>query len=987
VGHEPSSFDPLVDRLPARYVVGIDLGTTNSAVSYVDTSRTPWEVETFLIPQLVAPGQSESLETLPSFHYQPAAGEGLGKSLQLGWSRDEPTHAVGLWAREEGGKRPGRQVASAKSWLCHSGVDRTAPLLPWQAAPDADRLSPVDVTARYLAHMRNAWDHAFPAAPLADQDLVLTLPASFDEVARELTVEAASQAGLPRVVLIEEPQAAFYAWVHKHRDSWHNLVTPGQKILVCDIGGGTTDFTLIRVRRGEAAVSPDAAQQSTAGHGAEVQFHRVAVGEHLLLGGDNLDLALAHLAERKLGTSSSLDPRQWDVLVRGCRRVKETLLGENPPEEVTVHLPAIGSKLLAGSLQITVRRQEVQDLLLEGFLPQARLDEVPQSRRSGFQEFGLPFAPDAAITRYLAHFLHTHRHAGDEVMEEGESTEREVTDSRHAARPDVILFNGGFFASPVLRSRLLKVVTNWFEDPHEPDWHPLVLDNEQLHLAVARGAAYYGMVRRGEGVRITANLARSYYVGVESDPPAAVCLVPGRTLPGEHIDLTGSTFSLAISQPVEFPLYVSSTRLTDTPGQYVEVSAEQMRELPPIRTVLRSRKRSETGSVPVQLHARLSEIGTMELWCNEVGTDRRWRLQFDVRMATQTDRAADSPTADPDGVLDEDSWQQCQSRLAAVFSPQGTDSPDGLMKRLAQALESDRQQWPPSLLRRIWEELMQWEAGRRRGPAHEARWLNLIGFTLRPGYGVAVDDWRVAETWRKVRGGLAFATPASRLESMILWRRISGGLTAGQQQALAEPLLASVRQWHRRAGRTSGPARSQGAGKKKGAGKDRRREPGGGNEVSQVWLLLGSLELIGVSSKLELGDRIVEMLGWEKQEALRSALIWTLGRLGQRAPIYGPLNTVVPVDQAKNWLRDLMRQDGSDRAIQLAVMQLARKTGDRYRDLDGTFRQEVLQWLEEVHSPPHLRELVEVGGNLDEDEQGQVFGESLPKGLRLQHPS
>jgi hypothetical protein len=962
VGQEPHSYDPLVDRLPSRYVVGIDLGTTNSAVSHVDTQKHPWQVDSFLIRQLVAPGQVEALETLPSFHYQPSEGEGHGGALHLPWSHDNYRSVVGAWARDEGGKRPGRQIASAKSWLCHSGVDRTAALLPWQAAPDVERLSPVDATASYLRHLRDAWNHHFPAAPLADQDIILTLPASFDEVARELTIEAAARAGLPRVVLIEEPQAAFYAWVYKHRETWHEQVTPGQKILICDIGGGTTDFTLIRVRR-----SPQFAESEKG-----VQFHRVAVGEHLLLGGDNLDLALARYVEQKLAPAQPLDPRQWDVLVRSCRRVKEVLLGDEAPDELGINLPAVGAKLLAGSLQVTVGRDEVCRLLMEGFLPRVGLTEAPQSRRSGFQEFGLPYAPDAAMTRYLASFLQTHRHAGAE--EEPGSGELAAT-HHPTARPDVVLFNGGFFASPTLRARLLEVLAGWFRDAEDPDWEPVVLDNEQLHLAVAHGAAYYGMVRRGEGVRITANLARSYYVGVESDPPAAVCLVPGRTLPGEHIELPGSAFSLAVSQPVEFPLYVSSTRLTDLPGQLVEINAEQLRALSPIRTVLRTKKRNESGNVPVTLHARLSEIGTMELWCSEIGSDRRWRLQFDVRTATQTDLSAGESSGETAGVLDERSWQQCEAILEGVFAPNGTDRPDGLMKRLASALESDRQNWPPSLLRRMWETLLGWEAGRRRSPAHEARWLNLVGFTLRPGYGMAVDDWRVAETWRKVRGGLAFGAAASRLESLILWRRIAGGLSAGQQQALAEPLFASVRDWHRRMSK---------GGRGKGKEKDKRREPGGANEASQVWFLLGSLELIAAPRKVELGEQIVDILKRGGQEGLRAALVWALGRLGEREPIYGPLNTVVPATTAAHWLTELMLQDGSDHAVQLAVMQIARRTGDRYRDFDDVTRREVLAWLAEQQAPEHLRQLVEAGGRLDEEEQGQIFGEALPKGLRLQ---
>ena len=389
---------------------------------------------------------------------------------------------MGFFARDQGTLVPGRLINSAKSWLCHQGVDRTAAVLPWHGAEEVERFSPVEVSARYLAHVRDAWNASFPREPLEKQDFVLTLPASFDEVARELTVKAAAVAGLPRVVLIEEPQAAFYAWIYAHQDDWERLVEPGQKILVCDIGGGTSDFTLIRVRRGE---------------GGKVQFHRVAVGDHLILGGDNLDLALAQYIEKKLADSAGsphpnplraptegwsgegtvdtvhkLEPRQWAVLVRTCRAVKETLLGPDPPERITVNLPGAGSRLIGGGLHMEVTGQEVRDLLVEGFFPRVALDAKPAGRRSGFQEFGLPFASDPAVTRYLAAFLTAHRHVAMEeadICTKGDSPNfgRIGTVPHDPARPDIVLFNGGVFESPLLRERLLEVIESWFNKSWE----------------------------------------------------------------------------------------------------------------------------------------------------------------------------------------------------------------------------------------------------------------------------------------------------------------------------------------------------------------------------------------------------------------------------------------------------------------------------------------------------------------------------------------
>ena len=927
---------------PSRYVVGVDLGTTNSAVAYVDTQQEKWTVTAFAVPQVVAPNQVENRPVLPSFHYQAATDELPAGALKLPWERKEKDYAVGVFARDHGAAVPGRLVSSAKSWLSHPGVDRTADLLPWHGAEDVDRLSPVEASSRYLAHLRDAWNDHFPEYPLAEQDLVLTLPASFDEVARELTVAAAAKAGLPRVVLIEEPQAAFYSWLHKHDEHWEMMVEPGQKILVCDIGGGTTDFTLIRVRRSETE---------------KVQFHRVAVGDHLILGGDNFDLALAQHVERKLMGEKKLSPRQWDALIRVARSTKERLLGSNPPEAVTLNLPGSGAKLLSGSLQVEITRAEVQQVLIDGFLPVAKLDDKPASRRSGFQEFALPYAPDPAITRYLAAFLTAHRHV---AMEDDEQP------AHDPARPDLVLFNGGVFESPDIQRRLLEVMQNWFRKD-DPTWSPQVLENTQLDLAVAQGAAYYGMVRRGQGVRIAAGLARTYYIGVESEPPQAVCLVPANAEPGQDVDLTQHTFQLLVSEPVEFPLHISSTRLTDLPGQLLEIDRHQMAPLAPIRTVLKTKRKDETGTVAVQLHARLTEIGTLDLWCSEREGPRSWRLQFDVRSATQTDKGQHAGEGEQAGVVDEQSWQQCQQELQNAFGPQGSEKPDGIMKLLASALGSDRWEWPPSVLRRIWETLIEFEDCRRRSASHEARWLNVLGFSLRPGYGVAVDDWRVAETWRVLASKLRHPTVACRTEWWILWRRISGGLSASQQRTLADPLLAGIRGLHRQL--TTG----------KGSG-DFHYE---GQEALEIWRFLGSLELLPVSLKMELGKMVVAI--WPKKKTLpfRPALTWTLGRLGARVPLYGPLNTVIPISTAETWLEFVLDHTGDTPLDHLCAMQLSRMTSDRHRDLSEKTGSRVLGWLERNSASPHLLELVSTVRPLASTEQAQLFGDSLPKGLRL----
>jgi molecular chaperone DnaK (HSP70) len=922
-----------------RFVVGIDLGTTNSALAFVDTLEADdWRVRDFPIPQLVAASTIEPREVLPSFHYDAAPGEFPPGALKLPWSAGDPNHAVGFFARDHGASVPGRLISSAKSWLCHPGVDRTAGLLPWHGAPDAQRLSPVEASARYLLHLRQAWDHAHPEHPLASQDVILTVPASFDEVARELTVQAAVKAGLANVVLVEEPQAAFYAWLHDHRDRWERQVQPGQIILVCDVGGGTSDFTLISVRRGE---------------GDKIQFHRIAVGDHLILGGDNLDLTLAHHVERKLGLDR-LDPRRWGMLVRLCRSAKETLLGKDAPDKLTLTLPGGGSRIIGGATQIPLTKKETIEVLVDGFLPHVPLDAKPSTRRSGFQEFGLPYAADPAITKYLGAFL-----------------------TAHSARPDIVLFNGGFFESPILTQRLLEVLSSWFTlsgSPQPQPWRPIVLPNPRLDLAVARGAAHYGMVRRGRAQRIAGGSAQTYYIGVESaGDTSAICLLPAGMEEGQGVDLTDRPFNLLIRQPVEFPLYVSSVRTTDQPGQIIGIDPLQLTALPPIRTVLHSGRKSEAATVPVTLHARRTEIGTLELWCSEAdGGDRTWRLQFDVRIATRPGQTTHAGGAEVQGFVDQQIVETCTRLIRHAFTTTTpAHRPEGLAKRLETATFQSRHDWPASLMRSFWESLMDVADGRKLSLEHETRWLNLTGLCLRPGYGLAVDDWRVTQSWKLQSTKVIHAkNEQCRAEWWILWRRVAGGLSEGQQHTLAEPLLAMLRTYLRKAGTAKGSPLGYGP-----------------HEGAEVLRLLGALELLKLETKLELGEIFLDFILRDRVAPLRDAAAWALGRLGSRVPVYGPLNALVLVESIESWLSRLEARrvsEGPPDKLLFSLVQLARLTGDRYRDISPAARSALLEKMYSANAPAHYIQLIAEGGELAAEEQKIAFGESLPRGLRIE---
>ncbi len=927
--------------VPARYIIGIDLGTTNSAVAFVDTNVKPLHVEDFRILQISAANESSSLNLFPSFHYEAAVGEFTTGALTLPWEKGVDKKVVtGTFARDHGAQIPGRLVVSAKSWLSHAGVDRTAPLLPWHALSDVEKISPLEATTRYLLHMKNAWNYDHPDFCMEDQDVIITVPASFDEIARELTVEAAANAGLKKIVLLEEPQAAFYAWIQYHASDWQSFVSAGQKILICDIGGGTTDFTLIQAKASDKGI---------------VEFHRIAVGDHLILGGDNLDLALAYYVEQKKIDGKKISPRQFGALVRICQKAKETLLGENAPSKLTLSIQGSGTSLIGGAIQVELTKEEVENVLVEGYLPFVALTDKPQARQSGFQEFGLPYAPDHAITKYLASFLMSHSKGSEQ--------------DNNAARPDIVLFNGGVFASSAIRKRIIDVLCQWFAD-NTNQWKPVLFENDFPERAVARGAAYFGLVRRGVGVRIGGGLARSYYIGVETDNGSrALCLAPAGLQEGQSIVLDTMTFSLLIRQPVEFPLFVSSRRTTDTPGQLIDIDPLEMNSLPPICTVLRSGKNLEADNVKVLLNVRLTEIGTLDLWCSEIGGNRSWKLQFDVRSATRTEIAAHSALAEKEGFVDNETIESCKRLIANTFSPNASIQPSELIRHLEKASSMERSEWPPSLLRIFWEEIFNVSSVRGRDPLYEARWLNLLGFALRPGYGYAVDDWRVKQTWLLFQKGVVHnKNQACCAEWWILWRRIAGGLASGQQKALAQPLIAIVKNVFKEIDTK----------RKVKAKVDVKL---GVHELVEIWRLLGSLEYLPSDVKVELGTIALRLVN--RKDPLAEAAVWAIGRFGARVPVYGPLNEVVDSQEAAEWAKVLTTVEKPNATLFLALMQLCRQTRDRYRDIDQPILDAIVDFMKTNKAPEHLVALVEKGGDLDAKEQNAVFGDSLPKGLRL----
>ncbi len=591
------------------YTIGVDLGTTHCAVAAVDHDLSEGEeiaLEVLRVPQSIAPGEVEARDLLPSFLYLPHESELPAGATALPWS-PTPAHLVGELARQLGGKSPGRLVSSAKSWLSHSGVDRRGAILPVDGPEGERRLSPVDASVQYLAHLREAWDQAHPEAPFAAQEVVLTVPASFDPAARELTAEAAHSAGYQNLTLLEEPQAALYSWVQSTAGDWREKLSVGDVILVVDVGGGTTDFSLIAVEEREGSLG----------------LERIAVGNHILLGGDNMDLALAYTVKAKLeGEGKTVEDWQVRGIVQGCRQAKEALLA-GAAESVPIVVPSRGRKLIGGSLRTELTRAEVEAVVLDGFFPVVDVTEHPAARaRGALTQLGLPYAQDAGVTRHLAAFLARHV--------DGEGTFR---------HPTALLWNGGVLKAPAIAERLTQVMGQWLENDGAPGAR--LLEGPDLDRAVARGAAYYGYARRGGGVRIRGGLAQAYYVGVETAQPAvpgmappvhAVCVAPFGLEEGQEAALLPQELGLVVGEPVRFRFFGSSVRRDDATGTMLQRwSDEELVELGAIEATLPADDRPSGDVVPVRLGARVTEVGTLVLEARPREGERRWNVELSLR--------------------------------------------------------------------------------------------------------------------------------------------------------------------------------------------------------------------------------------------------------------------------------------------------------------------------------------------------------------------
>lgn len=929
-----------------RFLVGIDLGTTNTVVAYCEITDNleQSEVSLFDIDQLIGPGEVVRKPLLPSFRYHPAVGQISPSDLTLPWenepvSGDISNVIVGEWARELGAKVEGRQVSSAKSWLSHQAVDRSSDILPWAGAQDVDKVSPVIASASYLNHIRQAWNYRHPSNKLEDQDVVVTVPASFDETARKLTLEAAQLAGLKKIVLLEEPQAVCYDWYARHQQTAADELKELPLILVCDVGGGTTDLSLI-----EASFSSQ----------DELALDRIGVGEHLMLGGDNLDLALAHLAESRFNQSKKLTAASLTKLIQQTRKAKENLLSASAPEEVKITMLGSGSKLLGGTKSIGLSKQEVHQIALDGFFPLSDFSEVPDKRRSAVVEFGLPYVADPAVSKHVAEFLTQHQQVARAALG--------IEDDKQNAIPVGLLLNGGVFNSELVTERVTTLLSDWRGAP------VTVLDNPHPDWSVALGAVAFGKARRGAQLKIGGGAARSYFLHLQEKNRMgkALCLLAKGTEEGHEIRLSGRRFSLTLGEPVRFNLLTSThdTLTNNTAiqnGVMVDVDPDLFAPLPPYITTLEGEgaelQANQKERVEVQLACQLTEVGTLKMECVSAEDDsKRWELEFEVRNK-QTD--------DSEQVKLHPKLNECKELIARLYSGNKKSAESKEIKTLAKDLEKKlgkRDEWDFTTLRQLFDTFAQGRKRRRRSEQHEKNWLRLAGFALRPGFGDPTDSWRIEQVWGLYQQNIQFKNHQGWTDWWVFWRRIAGGLSQEQQ----ETILADIAKYLH-PGAMKNPQSAK-------AAQDMGYE--------SMVRLSASLEHLEVEDKVLLATWFLSKAINHNQ--FEQAHWWAMGRLASRTPLYGSQHNVIPREQAEQWLPKLLEQNWQkEPMIAFAAVMICRKTGDRLFDISDDYREQVLAKLKQSKVPESWVSLVEEVKELSESESKRIFGDALPSGLTL----
>jgi hypothetical protein len=977
----------MLDKKP-DFLIGIDLGTTNTVLAYADMRQAlgPENCQIFEIEQLVAPGEVAKRPQLPSFRYHPSKGELSETDLTLPWSdklpNELPQVIIGEWARELGAKVEGRQVVSAKSWLSHPHVDRSAAILPWgsnagSSATDTGqsiaRVSPVLASASYLFHIKQAWNIEHPKALLEHQEVIITIPASFDEGARSLTVEAAKLAGLDNILLLEEPQAVCYDWYAKQGDQAQAQLAKIKLLLVCDVGGGTTDLSLIKIAQAKDS---------------SLTLTRVGVGNHLMLGGDNVDLALAHIVEKNISNPSSasstggadkkikaikkLSAASLSQLIQQTRKAKERLLAEDAPDSTKVTLLGSGSKLIGGAKSYHLSKQEARVLALDGFFPLCDIDQAPVKRRSAVVEFGLPYAADPAVSKYIAQFILEHQNVCREALNENT-----------LAIPDALLLNGGVFNSFTLKERAQAVLRHW--NKHDITF----LENNTPNLAVAQGAVAYAKARRGAQLKIGGGSARHFFLGLDKSEAGqkAICLMPKGTEEDLELMLSERQFSLRLGRPVTFHLFSSTADDDHRAGDLITITEEDIAELniialPPLVVALDSGSLStaadaEQQEVEVILATTLTEVGTLQIDCvsandaqaDALNNNQRWHVEFEIRKSTihsstlshhlGSDNLASSEVELPPAL------KEVQELIAATFNSAKKDANPKAIKTLRIDIEKrigKRDSWEAPVLRALFEHLLNTKKYRTRSAAHERIWFNLAGFGLRPGFGYPADEWRIEQVWKLHQQGLTFEKDTQAwIDWWTFWRRAAGGLSALQQQSLYKDIARFLNPSALTSRKLQAEAKQK--------------------SYEDMVKLVATLEHLPVSDKTAIAQWLLKRL--EKNTETQTSW-WALGRIASRSPFHGSAHNVIPKETVQTWFPRLLEIDWKkNQQSAFATVLMSRMSGDRSRDIDDEWRMKICDKLKQSKSPESWIGMIETVKELNESETKRVFGEGLPSGLKL----
>ena len=928
-----------MDFTDKQYIIGIDLGTTNSAVSYIDMTALMDDksfqaknigkkslIKVFNVPQLTGHGELTRIPVLPSFLYIPGEYDISAEALRHPWKKRQDLFA-GSFARDHGSKIPSRLVSSAKSWLCNPKVDREAKILPW-GSQGFEKVSPVTATAEYLKHIKKAWNHNVKDEDrfLENQFVIITVPASFNEEARQLTLEAVTTAGFgSAVTLLEEPLAAFYSWLINNENTWQNKVKPDDLILICDVGGGTTDFSLISLKKSKG--SP--------------RFERIAVGDHLILGGDNIDLALARKVESKFKAKAKLTSDKWKTLCYQCREAKEKIL-EQGVSSVRITIKGEGRTLIAGTLAADLTREDVETILLDEFYPYV-VPDVNFNIDIGREvtDFGLPLEKEAAVTKHIISFLENHR---DEIRQ---SFSKEPL-------PDYILFNGGTLKPDLVQTRIRKTIQKWFEAGESES--PQILENNIPELAVGIGASYYGLVKQGQGVKVGSGSPRSYYIGVadkKENGSKAVCLVERGLDEGSVIDLPEMEYKVRTNEPVSFDIYSSSFRSGDKAGEIITMD-DSLSVMTPVKTIIKFGENGNKKIIPVTIGAQYSEMGTLSMYCNSLVSNHKWKLLFQLRDIQKDVEAKETR------IYDEALIKNTCDLIEQVFTDKSDGNPSlkSIVKQIEKIVVEKRSNWPLSFLRSIADKLIEFEKVRKYSPEHEARWLNLTGFCIRPGFGDGFDEERIREIWKIYLSGLIFnKTQQNRLEWWIFIRRVAAGLKAGQQRQFFQDISSFLI---------------------KGKNNNTKLAP---QEQIELWMAAGNMERLLIKDKAVLAKALLpEIKPRKKQENM----LWTLSRFGARELLYGSVDRVVPSQEVVKWINQIMKKEWqkSDHVDNM-IAQIFRKTGDRTRDIEPADIASVVKWLETRKVKASVIKIISEKTDIVLKEKNRQFGEKLPKGLIL----